>query len=133
MIPISVLDIQSPVHMPTLVTAIEEAGYHRYWASEHHSPGQSASPAMMAGFAAGLTSTLRVGSAGVLLRLASPVRVAQDFALLELFYPGRVDLGLAGSSSFRFDAEYQLDVNLSGRKGYEEKLTRLAQLVRGER
>ena len=40
----SVLDIQAPVDLPEVVAVAEQAGYHRYWASEHYTPMQTASP-----------------------------------------------------------------------------------------
>jgi luciferase family oxidoreductase group 1 len=96
---LSVVDTGWPGNVPTLVPELERLGYHRYWTTEHYSPGQSSSPTVLAGIAAGLTTHMRVGTAGVLLRHASPLSVVNDFALLELLYPGRVDMGLAGADA----------------------------------
>jgi len=92
---LSVLDTLWPGEMPALVRELDELGYYRYWNSEHHCTGQSASPAVMAAIAASQTRRLRVGSAGVLLRYQSPLQVAEEFSVLELFYRGRIDLGVA--------------------------------------
>jgi len=94
---LSILDIQAPLHMPDVVAVAEEAGYHRYWVSEHHTPTQSGSPTLAAALAAGLSERLRVGMGGVLLRMHQPMRVAADVALLRTFFPGRVDVGVAGA------------------------------------
>lgn len=95
---LSVLDIGAPDHIIELLPALERYGYKRYWATEHHSATQSSSPTLMAALAAGITDTIRVGTAAVFLQWASPRRVAEDFRLLELFFPGRVDLGVSGGT-----------------------------------
>src|SRR5262245_13002097 len=106
----SLIDIQSPAHLPALLPAIEKFGYYRYWATEHYSATQSASPVIMAALAAGITDRIRVGTGGVLLRAASAVRVAHDFAALEFFYPDRIDLGIASAMPpAEYLAEYARD------------------------
>jgi luciferase family oxidoreductase group 1 len=100
---LSVIDLGWPVEIVELVPALEEFGYQRFWVTEHHSPRQSASPAVLLGMAGALSHRLRIGSAGVLLNFATPLRVAEDFFLLENFYPGRVDLGLAKGVAQRGD------------------------------
>ena len=80
---------------------VESLGYRRIWFAEHHlAPGvASAAPGVLAALAAGVTSTLRVGSAAVLLGSTSPVVAAEQFGTIAAAYPGRVDLGL-GRASF---------------------------------
>lgn len=82
-----------------LARAAERAGYSRYWFAEHHlNPGVlGTSPAVMMALAAGVTSTMRVGSGAVLAGHRTPLSVAEEFALLEAAFPGRVDLGLGRS------------------------------------
>jgi luciferase family oxidoreductase group 1 len=79
------------------VTA-ERLGYDRFWVAEHHGvPGVAgASPAVLLAVVAGRTSTIRLGSAGVMLPHHQPL----EFATLTAFAPGRVDLGLGRSSGF---------------------------------
>jgi luciferase family oxidoreductase group 1 len=74
----------------------EKWGYHRYWLAEHHNmPGiASAATAVVIGFIAGGTSTIRVGSGGIMLPNHAPLIVAEQFGTLESLYPGRIDLGL---------------------------------------
>jgi luciferase family oxidoreductase group 1 len=74
----------------------EQWGFRRYWVAEHHNvPGiASAAPAVLIGRIASATSTLRVGSGGVMLPNHAPLTVAEQFGTLEALYPGRIDLGL---------------------------------------
>src|SRR5213080_1988637 len=74
----------------------ERWGYRRYWLAEHHNmPGiASAATAVVIGHVAAGTTTIRVGSGGVMLPNHSPLVVAEQFGTLESLYPGRIDLGL---------------------------------------
>ena len=74
----------------------ERLGYRRYWLAEHHNRVgiASAATAVVIGFVAGGTSTIRVGSGGVMLPNHSPMVIAEQFGTLESLYPGRIDLGL---------------------------------------
>ncbi|MEO6793709.1 MAG: LLM class flavin-dependent oxidoreductase [Mycobacterium sp.] len=71
-------------------------GYCRYWVAEHHNvPSVAAtSPAVLIAMLAAATSRMRVGSGGVMLPNHAPLAVAEQFALLEAAYPGRIDLGI---------------------------------------
>jgi luciferase family oxidoreductase group 1 len=81
----------------------ESFGYHRYWLAEHHSPRTGhCCPEILVPVVAAATTSIRVGTAGVLLRHYSPVKVASTFRMLHAIYPGRIDLGLARASA---DAE----------------------------
>jgi len=79
-----------------LAKHVEKFGYHRYWLSEHHNMISVASSAtsVLIGYIAGGTSTIRVGSGGIMLPNHSPLAVAEQFGTLESIYPGRIDLGL---------------------------------------
>ncbi|WP_226082673.1 LLM class flavin-dependent oxidoreductase [Mycetocola spongiae] len=74
----------------------DAAGFTRYWVAEHHNMPAVAStnPAILAGILAARTERIRVGSGGVMLPNHAPLVVAEQFALLEAAYPGRVDLGI---------------------------------------
>jgi len=82
--------------------AAEQLGYGRLWVAEHHGvPGiAGAAPAVLLAAIAGATSTIRLGSAGVMLPHHQPLVVAEQFATLTAFAPGRVDLGLGRSPGF---------------------------------
>ncbi len=74
----------------------ESLGYHRYWVAEHHGGPSLAgpSPEVLIGPIAAATSTIRVGSGGVMLPHYSPLKVAESFSLLAGLFPGRIDLGI---------------------------------------
>src|SRR5688572_14474538 len=74
----------------------ERWGYRRFWLAEHHNmPGiASAATAVVIGYVAGGTRTIRVGAGGIMLPNHAPLVVAEQFGTLESLYPGRIDLGL---------------------------------------
>jgi luciferase family oxidoreductase group 1 len=79
-----------------LAKAVEKLGYHRYWLAEHHSIAALADPCpeILLTRMAAETSTIRVGTGGILLPYYSPFKVAEQFRMLEALYPGRMDLGI---------------------------------------
>jgi luciferase family oxidoreductase group 1 len=79
-----------------LARAADGLGYERYWLAEHHNmPAVAATnPPVLIGLVAGATSRIRVGSGGVMLPNHAPLVVAEQFALLEAAFPGRIDLGI---------------------------------------
>ena len=79
-----------------LAQHVERLGFVRYWVAEHHNmPGiASSSPAVLLAHAASATSTIRIGSGGVMLPNHAPLVVAEQFGMLEALHPGRVDLGI---------------------------------------
>ena len=79
-----------------LAQAAERLGYRRYWLAEHHAtPGLAGScPEILIGQVAARTSRIRVGSGGVMLSHYSALKVAESFRMLELLFPGRIDLGI---------------------------------------
>ncbi|MFN7641896.1 MAG: LLM class flavin-dependent oxidoreductase [Burkholderiales bacterium] len=106
MLPLSVLDLV-PVRLGDtpadalrksleLARTAERCGYTRYWVAEHHNMTGIASSAtsVVIGYLAGGTSTIRVGSGGIMLPNHSPLVIAEQFGTLESLYPGRIDLGL---------------------------------------
>lgn len=106
MIPLSVLDLatvatgSTPARAFAETTAtaveVERLGYRRLWVAEHHGMPAVASsaPAVLIAHLANATTTLRVGSGGVMLPNHAPLVVAEQFATLEALHPGRIDLGL---------------------------------------
>ncbi len=79
-----------------LARLTERLGYLRYWFAEHHGMGSIASsaPEILIGHVASATSTIRVGSGGIMLPNHTPLRVAEVFHTLEALHPGRIDLGI---------------------------------------
>jgi luciferase family oxidoreductase group 1 len=106
MIPFSILDLSPVPEGKTAADALhnsldlarhaERWGYRRFWLAEHHNmPGiASVATAVVIGYIAGGTKTIRVGSGGVMLPNHSPLAIAEQFCTLAALYPGRIDLGL---------------------------------------
>ncbi|MEX1062427.1 MAG: LLM class flavin-dependent oxidoreductase [Balneolaceae bacterium] len=106
MIPYSVLDLAIVTQGHSIADAIrnsrelaiyaEEYGYSRFWMAEHHNMENIASSAtsVLLGYVAEATTSIRVGSGGIMLPNHSPLVVAEQFGTLAAIYPGRVDLGL---------------------------------------
>lgn len=105
-IPLSVLDL-SPIpngadagqalrNTIDLARLTDRLGYTRYWLAEHHNiPGlASPTPEIVIGAVARETTHLRVGSGGVMLPNHAPLKVVEQFRVLEALYPGRIDLGI---------------------------------------
>ena len=82
-----------------LAQAVENLGYSRYWVAEHHNTGTyaGASPEILIGQILANTEKIKVGSGGGMLSHYSSLKIAEQFRILESFYPGRVDLGIAVS------------------------------------
>ncbi|MBS1519164.1 MAG: MsnO8 family LLM class oxidoreductase [Bacteroidetes bacterium] len=106
MLKLNILD-QSPVtegitHAEAVRQTIELAkfadslGYHRYWVAEHHSSASfaSASPEIMITAVASATENIRAGSGGILISHYSPLKIAEQFNMLQCLFPGRIDLGI---------------------------------------
>ncbi|MEU2233416.1 MsnO8 family LLM class oxidoreductase [Streptomyces vietnamensis] len=85
-----------------LAREVEALGYHRFWVSEHHGvPGVAGSaPTVLAAAVAAATSTVRVGTGGVMLPNHRPLVVAEQFGVLESLFPGRIDMGIGRSVGF---------------------------------
>ncbi len=105
-IPFSLLDL-APItqgssakvafsHSLDLAKMAEKQGYHRYWLAEHHNMTgiASAATSVLIGFLAANTTTLRLGSGGIMLPNHSPLVIAEQFGTLNTLYPERIDLGI---------------------------------------
>jgi luciferase family oxidoreductase group 1 len=106
MVPLSVLDLspiveggdaaQSLRNTLDLARHVEKWGFRRYWLAEHHNMDgvASSATAVLIGYVAGGTQTMRVGSGGVMLPNHAPLVIAEQFGTLATLYPGRIDLGI---------------------------------------
>jgi luciferase family oxidoreductase group 1 len=123
---LSVLD-QSPVRTDgtaaqavgetiSLAKATEALGYHRYWLAEHHNTKSFAGscPEILIARVAAETKTIRVGSGGVMLTHYSPLKVAEQFRMLETLSPGRIDLGLGRAPGTDQRTSQALQAGLQG-------------------
>ena len=106
MVPISILDLVPVIVGETprealrksldLAQHAEKLGYTRYWVAEHHNMTgiASAATSVVIGYLACGTSTIRVGSGGIMLPNHAPLIIAEQFGTLASLFPGRIDLGL---------------------------------------
>lgn len=144
-IALSVLD-QSPVpegstasdalrETVELARAAEAWGYRRYWIAEHHNtPSLAATaPEVIVAAVAAATSSIRVGSGGVLLPYYSPLKVAEVFRTLHALFPGRIDLGIGRAAGTDPTAEAALLTSggASGDERFPEHVAELAALLEG--
>jgi luciferase family oxidoreductase group 1 len=74
----------------------ETLGYRRYWVAEHHNMRgiASAATAVVIGHIAAGTTTIRVGSGGIMLPNHSPLVIAEQFGTLATLFGNRIDLGV---------------------------------------
>jgi luciferase family oxidoreductase group 1 len=105
-IPFSILDLSPIPQGATAAVALRNSldlaqhaevwGYNRFWLAEHHNmPGiASAATSVVIGHIAGGTTSIRVGSGGIMLPNHSPLVIAEQFGTLASLYPDRIDLGL---------------------------------------
>lgn len=89
--------IQQTLHNSlSLAKAAEVSNYKRIWFAEHHNAASigSSATALLIGYIAENTETIRVGSGGIMLPNHSPLIIAEQFGTLAHLYPNRIDLGL---------------------------------------
>lgn len=106
MIPFSILDLAPVAEGYSVADSLkmsrrmaivaEENQFARFWLAEHHGMAGVASSAtsVVLSYIGAATSTIRIGSGGVMLPNHSPLVIAEQFGTLAELYPGRVDLGL---------------------------------------
>ena len=145
-IPLSVLDVAPVVRGATpadafrnsgeMVQVAERLGYKRFWVAEHHNMPSiaSASPPVLLAHLGALTSTIRLGSGGVMLPNHAPMTVAEQFGILEGLYPGRIDLGIGrapGTDPLTAQA-LRRSTQAVGADDFPEQLTQLLGFFEGE-
>jgi luciferase family oxidoreductase group 1 len=137
--PLSVLDL-APVatgstvgealrNSVDLAQHVERLGYLRHWVAEHHNmPGiASSAPAVLIAHLASATTTLRVGSGGVMLPNHQPLVIAEQFGMLEALHPGRIDLGIGRAPGTDQITAFALRRSLDA--SADDLPTRLAELL----
>lgn len=89
----------------------EKWGYTRFWVSEHHDAATLAgsSPEVLIAHLGAVTKSIRLGSGGVMLPHYSAFKVAENFKLLEVLYPGRIDVGVGRAPGGMPRASYALN------------------------
>ena len=113
----------------SLAKVADELGYTRYWVAEHHNmPAVAATnpPVLIAALAAA-TERIRVGSGGIMLPNHEPLVVAEQFALLEAAFPGRIDLGIGRAPGTDMLTRYVLRGGATG--AADDAVTKFPQYV----
>lgn len=142
MIPLSLLDL-APVNQGHTITqafdnsrsmaiAAEQLGYTRIWLAEHHGMRgvASSATALAISHIAAATSTIRVGSGGIMLPNHAPLVIAEQFGTLEALYPGRIDLGLGRAPGSDMATAHALRRDLSaGVEDYPKHIQELQQFL----
>jgi alkanesulfonate monooxygenase SsuD/methylene tetrahydromethanopterin reductase-like flavin-dependent oxidoreductase (luciferase family) len=93
--------------------AAEAAGFDAAWYAEHHFNNYSLcpSPLMMVAHCAGLTKTIRLGTAVCVLPLYHPARLLAEVGFADTVSNGRLDLGIgSGYQQFEFE-RFGVDLN----------------------
>ena len=87
---------QALANAADLAAHAEALGFGRYWAAEHHGMRgiASAATAVVLAHVGAATSTIRIGSGGIMLPNHAPLVIAEQFGTLDALFPGRIDLGL---------------------------------------
>lgn len=91
--------IDALAHTIELVQFAEKINYDRYFVAEHHNTTGliSHAPEILMTRLLSATTSINIGSAGILLPQYSPYKIAENANLLEAMFPGRVTIGLGNS------------------------------------
>ncbi|MCW3085799.1 MAG: Luciferase-like monooxygenase [Bacteroidetes bacterium] len=117
------------------VKLAEQLGYHRFWVSEHHNSTMIAgsAPEVLMVKLADETSTIRIGSGGIMLPNHSALKVAENFRMLETLFPGRIDLGMGRApGGDRVTASMLNPANTFDEQSYHTQLEHLQAYFRDE-
>jgi luciferase family oxidoreductase group 1 len=108
-------------------------GFTRYWLAEHHNAASVASsaPEIMIGAVAAATTSIRVGSGGIMLPNHSALKVAETFRALHALHPGRIDLGVgrAAGTDKRTALALRRSKELLGADRFQEQVAELLALL----
>ncbi len=145
MIPLSVLDLipvreggtlaEAYAVSATLARAAEAAGFNRFWVAEHHAMEGigGAATAVVLAHIGHATSTIRIGSGGIMLPNHNPFVIAEQFGTLEALFPGRIDLGLgrAPGADGRITQAFRKDLRQAA-EYFPQDVVELRALITGE-
>jgi len=116
-----------------LAQAAEALNFRNIWLAEHHfsTYGYLARPAQLATYIAAKTTTMRVGTAVIVVPLHHPLVIAEEIATLDLLAGGRVDIGLGrGYQHYEFERMgLELD---TARARWEESVDVILKAFSGE-
>jgi alkanesulfonate monooxygenase SsuD/methylene tetrahydromethanopterin reductase-like flavin-dependent oxidoreductase (luciferase family) len=114
------------------VDLLEDLGYDAVWFSEHHYSGYSfGNPAVIATAAAARTKRIRLGTGVSLVPLHYPIRLAEEYAMVDVLSGGRFDYGAGrGFISYGYDI-FGVDLDESHAR-YREGLDLIAAAWRAD-
>src|SRR5688572_13659626 len=118
-----------------LAKLAEKLGYHRFWVSEHHNTSSLAgsSPEILIAHLANQTQKIKLGSGGIMLPNHSALKVAENFRMLEVLAPGRIDLGIGRApGTDRYTASLLNPSNTFSEHDFTQQLVDLRHLLHGE-
>lgn len=118
-----------------LAAHCESLGFHRFWLSEHHGLPTivGSAPEILMAAVAARCSTIRIGSAGVMLPHYSALKVAEQFRVLEALAPGRIDLGVGRAPGADMRAARLLNPNAyAAAEAFPQQIVELQAWLAGE-
>ena len=118
-----------------LAQTAERVGIGRFWVAEHHAmPGIAGGATSVVLSAIGAaTSSIRIGSGGIMLPNHTPFQIAEQFGTLDALYPGRIDLGLGRAPGAGPELQRALRKNLQAASEYfPQDVAELRALLTGE-
>jgi len=143
-LPLSILDLatvargqsvaESLAGTVALAQKAEETGYRRVWYAEHHNMAGIASSAtsVLIAHVAAHTSTIRLGSGGVMLPNHSPLTIAEQYGTLATLHPDRIDLGLGRAPGTDQNTLRALRRDPSSADSFPEDVLELQGYLRGQ-
>ena len=143
-VPLSILDLAPIRHGETaresiaasvaLAQLAERTGYERVWYAEHHNMAAIASSAtsVLIAHVAANTSTIKLGSGGIMLPNHSPLVIAEQFGTLAEIHPGRIELGLGRAPGSDQATTYALRRDPATAEHFPQDVVELQGFLAGE-
>jgi len=117
-----------------LAQLAEQQGYARFWVSEHHAHPSivGTAPEILMAAIAMQTKTIRIGSAGVMLPHYAPLKVAEQFRVLDALAPGRIDLGVGRAPGSDGKTAQLLNPDRYASENFPQQVMELQAWVKGQ-
>ena len=143
-VPLSILDLATVARDQTVAESLagtvalaqqaERTGYSRVWYAEHHNMAgiASSATAVLIAHVAAHTSTIRLGSGGVMLPNHSPLTIAEQYGTLATLHPDRIDLGLGRAPGTDQNTLRALRRDPSSADSFPEDVLELQGYLRGQ-
>ncbi len=121
-------------HSVRVAQRAEALDYRRVWYAEHHNMASIASSAtsVLIAHVAAHTSTIRLGSGGVMLPNHSPLVIAEQFGTLATLHPDRIDLGLGRAPGTDHNTMQAMRVDAHTSDRFPEDIVELRGYLQGE-